>query len=45
MERKACYQRIPAWEIHTHIQSKIQKVAGGLTGGLKRLTSVAGKIM
>ena len=42
MERKACYQRIPAWEIHTHIQSRIQKVAGGLTGGLKRLTSVSG---
>ena len=42
MEKKACYQRIPAWEIHTHIQSRIQKVAGGLTGGLKRLTSVSG---
>ena len=42
MERRACYQRIPAWEIHTHIQSRIQKVAGGLTGGLKRLTSVSG---
>ena len=42
MERRACYQRIPAWEIHTHIQSRIQKVAGGLTGGLKRLASVSG---
>ena len=46
MERKACYQRIPAWEIHTHIQtglaSTARKVAGGLTGGLKRLTSVSG---
>ena len=44
MEKKACYQRIPAWEIHTHIQSRIQKVAGGLTGGLKRLTSVSGPV-
>ena len=42
MEKNACYQRIPAWEIHTQIQSKIQKVAGGFTGGLKRLTSVSG---
>ena len=42
MERKACYQRIPAWEIHTHIQSRLQKGLTGLTGGLKRLTSVSG---
>ena len=40
MERKACYQRIPAWEIHTHLQSKLQQGVGRLTGGLKRLTSV-----
>ena len=40
MERKACYQRIPAWEIHTHLQSKLQLGVGRLTGGLKRLTSV-----
>ena len=43
MERKACYQRIPAWEIHTHIQSRLQVGLKGLTGGLKRLTSVSGK--
>ena len=42
MERKACYQRIPAWEIHTHIQSRLQVGLKGLTGGLKRLTSVSG---
>ena len=43
MERKACYQRIPAWEIHTHIQSRLQKGLTGITGGLKRLTSVSGQ--
>ena len=42
MEKKACYQRIPAWEIHTHIQSKLQIGLTGLKGGLKRLTSVSG---
>ena len=36
MELTAKYHRIPPWEIHTHIESKIRKFAGGL----KRLTSV-----
>ena len=33
--------KIPAWEFHTsQLESRIQRFTGGLTGGLKRLTSV-----
>jgi hypothetical protein len=40
LEKRACYSRIPPWEFHTQLQSKIQRVTGGFAGGLKRLTSV-----
>lgn len=42
LEKRACYSRIPPWEFHTQLQSKIQRVTGGFAGGLKRLTSVGG---
>ncbi|XP_040570676.1 WD repeat and FYVE domain-containing protein 3 isoform X2 [Lepeophtheirus salmonis] len=43
-ESKGLYPKIPAWEFHTQLQSKLQRVTGGLTGGLKRLTSVNGPL-
>ena len=44
MEKRACYSRIPPWEFHTQLQSKIQRVTGGFAGGLKRLTSVGSSV-
>jgi hypothetical protein len=40
MEKKATFAKIPAWEFHTQLQSRIQRVTGGFAGGLRRLTSV-----
>ena len=44
LEKRACYSRIPPWEFHTQLQSKIQRVTGGFAGGLKRLTSVGSSV-
>ena len=41
-ERKLTSAKIPAWEFHTsQLESRIQRITGGITGGLKRLTSVS----
>ena len=39
-ERRATHTRTQAWEFHTQLESRIQRITGGFAGGLKRLTSV-----
>ena len=39
-ETKGTFARIPAWEFHSQLQSRIQKVTGGFAGRLGRLTSM-----
>lgn len=36
------YCKTPAWEFHSQLESRIQRITGGFTGGLRRLTSVTG---
>ena len=38
-EKKGSFARIPPWEFHTQLQSRIQRVTGGFAGGLRRLTT------
>ena len=41
LENESKATKIPAWEFHSNqLESRIQRITGGLTGGLKRLTSV-----
>ena len=44
LERRAMYSKMQAWEFHTQLESRIQRTLGGISGGLKRLTSVAGVV-
>ena len=39
-EKKGAFAKVPPWEFHSQLQSRIQRVTGGFAGGLRRLTSV-----
>ena len=39
-EKKGAFAKVPPWELHSQLQSRIQRVTGGFAGGLRRLTSV-----
>lgn len=40
MQLSFFFSRFQAWEFHTQLESRIQRITGGFAGGLKRLTSV-----
>ena len=42
LEKKASFAKIPAWEFHTQLQSRIQRVTGGFAGGLRRHSGLFG---
>jgi hypothetical protein len=42
LEKRSMYSKTQAWEFHTQLESRIQRTLGGISGGLKRLTSVTG---